>query len=67
MFPTILASMGVEIKGDRLGIGTNLFSDKDTIFEEYGTDKVNMELEKKSDFYNEKILEDYSASEEQSN
>lgn len=67
MFPTILASMGVEIKGDRLGIGTNLFSDKDTIFEEYGTDKVNMELEKKSDFYNEKILEDYSSSEEQSN
>lgn len=67
MFPTILASMGVEIKGDRLGIGTNLFSDKDTIFEEYGTDKVNMELEKKSDFYNEKILEDYSSSEEQNN
>lgn len=67
MFPTILASMGVEIKGDRLGIGTNLFSDKDTIFEEYGVEKVNTELEKKSDFYNEKILEDYSSSEEQSN
>ncbi|UKI23384.1 MAG: hypothetical protein L6V88_02370 [Anaerotruncus sp.] len=32
MFPTILASMGVKIKGDRLGIGTNLFSDPPTVF-----------------------------------
>lgn len=67
MFPTILASMGVKIDGGRLGIGTNLFSDKDTVFEQYGTEKVNDELEKKSDFYNEKILEDFSSSEEQSN
>lgn len=65
MFPTILASMGVKIKGDRLGIGTNLFSNKDTLFEEYGTEQVNQELEKKSDFYNEKILEDCSLSGEQ--
>lgn len=27
MFPTTLASLGVTIKGDRLGLGTNLFSD----------------------------------------
>lgn len=58
MFPTILASMGVEIKGDRLGIGTNLFSDKRTVFEEYGVDFVNTEIEKKSDFMNENILVD---------
>ncbi len=58
MFPTILASIGVEIEGDRLGIGTNLFSDRDTIFEEYGTDYVNDELVKRSNFYNFNILID---------
>ena len=50
--------MGVERKGDRLGIGTNLFSDKRTVFEEYGVDFVNTEIEKKSDFMNENILVD---------
>ena len=58
MFPTILASMGVEIKGNRLGIGTNLFSDEPTVYEEYGFDFVNNELEKKSDFMNNNILAD---------
>lgn len=56
MFPTILASIGVKIEGDRLGIGTNLFSDTDTVFEQYGTDYVNDELVKRSDFYNINIL-----------
>lgn len=56
MFPTIMASMGIEIQGDMLGIGTNLFSDKQTIIEQYGIDKVNDELNKKSVLYNEKIL-----------
>ncbi len=58
MFPTILASIGVDIKGERLGIGTNLFSGKKTIFEEYGVDATNRELEKKSDIYNNTILVD---------
>ena len=56
MFPTLLSSIGVEIPGDRLGIGTDLFSGKQTLFEEYGVDMVNSELEKGSRFYNEHIL-----------
>ncbi|MBQ6898056.1 MAG: LTA synthase family protein, partial [Clostridia bacterium] len=56
MFPTILASIGCEIEGDRLGIGTNLFSDRDTVFEEFGVDYVNDELVKRSNFYNFNIL-----------
>ncbi len=56
MFPTILASIGVEIEGDRLGIGTNLFSDTPTVFEEFGVDYVNDELVKRSNFYNFNIL-----------
>ena len=51
LFPSTLAALGVEIKGDRLGLGTNLFSDKPTILEMYGYDVVNAELSKKSDYY----------------
>ena len=55
-FPTSLSSMGVTYDGHRLGIGTDLFSGEKTLFEEYGFRKVNRELEKKSDLYNEQIL-----------
>ena len=47
-FPTTLAAMGVEIEGDRLGLGTNLFSDQKTLLEEYGFEKVDEELKKNS-------------------
>lgn len=56
-FPTIVASIGGEIEGERLGIGTNLFSGKKTVYEESGVKKVDKELEKGSEFYNEKILD----------
>lgn len=56
MYPTTLASLGVEIKGDRLGLGTNLFSNKPTLPEEIGYDYLNEELEKKSSYYNKHIL-----------
>lgn len=60
MFPTMLASIGVDIPGDRLGIGTNLFSETPTLFEHDGTDFVNTELEKRSNFYNNHVLVDWS-------
>lgn len=47
-FPTTLASLGVQIEGDRLGLGTNLFSDTMTLTELYGRDRVNSELQKQS-------------------
>jgi phosphoglycerol transferase len=56
MFPTVLASLGAEIEGERLGLGTNLFSDVPTILEEYGSELVITELNKKSSFYNQNIL-----------
>ena len=61
MFPTMLASIGVKIDGEKLGLGTNLFSGKPTIFEmhgkgEDGFEKVNEYLTLKSDFMNENIL-----------
>lgn len=56
MFPTTLAAIGAEIEGNRLGLGTNLFSDKLTLIEEFGLDYVNAEVAKKSLFYNQHFL-----------
>lgn len=47
-FPTTLAAMGVKIPGERLGLGTNLFSGQKTLSEEYGREYEKTELEKKS-------------------
>ena len=49
-FPTTLAALGVQLDGDRLGLGTNLFSGTKTLLEEFGNSKVNDELKKKSEF-----------------
>lgn len=48
MFPTALAAMGAEIEGDRLGLGTNLFSTVQTLTERVGIETEKKELEKKS-------------------
>lgn len=56
MFPTTLASLGAKIDGDRLGLGTNLYSTRKTLMEELGEDKYFSEIAKKSDFYNKKII-----------
>ena len=49
-FPTTLAALGCTIKGNRLGLGTNLFSSQDTLLEKYGYDEVSAEMDKKSNF-----------------
>ncbi|MCR4841933.1 MAG: sulfatase-like hydrolase/transferase [Eubacterium sp.] len=51
-FPTTLAALGCDIEGDRLGLGTNLFSSTPTLAEEYGVDEMSTELEMKSTFVN---------------
>ncbi len=51
MFPTTVAALGADIDGDRLGLGTNLFSDKMTIPEMMGIDVFNGELIKYSNYY----------------
>ena len=50
MFPTTLASLGVEIKGNRLGLGTNLYSEEKTLAEQFGVDYLASELEKRTEF-----------------
>ncbi len=51
LFPTTLAAMGFQIEGDRLGLGTNMFSGKDTLAEEIGYETLNKEIQMYSDFY----------------
>ena len=50
MFPTTLAAIGATIEGNRLALGTNLFSDEKTLVEKYGLEYVTSELKKKSLF-----------------
>ena len=56
LFPTILASIGAEIEGNRIGLGTNLFSAERTLAEEYGYETLCEELSRKSIFYEREIL-----------
>ena len=58
MFPTILASIGVKIEGNRLGLGTNLFSNLPTLVEQLGYDYINNEVQKNSMFYNKYFFGD---------
>ena len=56
MYPTTLAALGVKIDNERLALGTNLFSNKNTLIEEMGLDKFQKEISKISKYYDEKIL-----------
>lgn len=51
MFPTTLSAIGAEIKGDRLGLGTDLFSATPTLSEELGEEEYKRQLEQSSDYY----------------
>jgi len=51
MFPSTLSAIGVEIKGDRLGLGTDLFSQTKTLSEELGVEEYKKQLEQGSDYY----------------
>ncbi len=49
-FPTTLAALGAEIDGNRLGLGTNVFSSKKTLCEEMGFDVLSSYVSRKSEF-----------------
>ena len=57
LFPTTLAAIGCTIEGDRLGLGTNLFSGVKTLTELHGFDRFNNELAKASTYYEEHFWE----------
>lgn len=47
--------MGVDINGNKLGLGVNMFSEEKTLAEKYSFSYVDKELQKKSNFYFETI------------
>ena len=53
MFPTTLAALGVEIDGNKLGLGTNLFSGEETLREQLGANYINKELKRNDKMYNQ--------------
>lgn len=55
MFPTTLSALGAEIKGDRLGLGTDLFSGRQTLAEEIGRDKLTEQIQQNSDYFNKEF------------
>ena len=55
-FPSILAALGDDIEGNRIGLGTNLFSEELTLPEKYGYEEMFKEMSKKSPFYDREIL-----------
>ena len=57
IFPTTLAALGFRIEGNRLGLGTNLFSAEPTLAERMSVDKLATELDKQSPFYLEHFYE----------
>lgn len=62
MFPTVLAAMGFEIEGERLGLGTNVYSTTPTLCEEMGEgkagyDMLEAEVSKYSEYYKKKFVE----------
>ena len=57
MFPTTLSAIGVTIKGDRLGLGTDLFSSTKTLSEELGVQEYKKQLEQSSDYYDNVLIE----------
>lgn len=56
LFPTTLSSLGVKFDGNRLGLGTNLFSTQQTLSEKYGEDEFFSLVKKNSTYYNNHIL-----------
>ncbi len=49
IFPTTIAALGVDIPGDRLGLGVNLYSAEKTMYEIYGEKLFNEGLASRSD------------------
>ena len=56
MYPTILASIGAKIEGERIGFGVNLFSGEKTMIELLGSEKFDNEMFKNSKYYENNIL-----------
>ena len=58
LFPSTLAALGCTIEGNRLGLGTNLFSNIPTLAEARGYDAFCSEIAKDSQYYTSHFFSD---------
>lgn len=65
LFPTIISSLGISISGNKLGLGTDLFSDEKTLMEIYGVNEVSDHFNQRSIFYETVLLKDASQAQAQ--
>ncbi len=56
LYPTTLSALGFTIEGDRLGLGTDLYFDTQTLVEELSVEYLNNEIERTSAYYANNIL-----------
>lgn len=56
LFPTTFASLGVTFNNNRLGLGTNLYTQTPTLIEKLGYKKLDKELTRHSNYYDKYIL-----------
>ena len=56
LFPTTLSALGADIQGDRLGFGTDLYSETPTLLEKYGESFLNCEFSLRSLYYENNLL-----------
>lgn len=54
-YPTTLTALGIQYDGDRVGLGTDLYSTTPTLVEEMGPDKLDKELKRFSRYYQNHI------------
>lgn len=57
LFPTTLSSLGVKIEGNRLGLGTDLFSEMETLGEQLGAEQFQTESMRYSRYYNNQLIQ----------
>ncbi len=57
MFPTTLSALGVRIEGNRLGLGTDLFSEEQTLCELLGKETFLKEIKRHSKYYKTRVYE----------
>lgn len=57
LFPTTLGALGFTIDGNRLGLGTNMYSDSPTLSETFGLDRLNEEIDAATLFYKKNIAQ----------
>lgn len=56
IYPTIVESLDADVEGDRLGLGTSLYSSVPTLVEELGYEEFNSQLSQKSEYYDSVIM-----------